>query len=239
MATTEVRILAIVGSSGRMGSEVARLADAAGLPRTEDVDAASVIVLALPHDAAREHLSELAGRSVIDLSGAVKRDGTGVYGLVESPAPGIWYGNPGCMAMGGILGVQHSGAHLDGPLHISAVGGASYAPRNQTGTMRIANRTLSHPHVAEIEQALGASVGSFVPVISYGTERGLVVTVSARGTVAPSGAAFDVESVVGTPGLLLRAEQHGEHLTLTVGLDNLTLPASNAVRLARSLLDAP
>ena len=169
-----------------------------------------MLALALPHDAAREHLRELAGRSVIDLSGAVKRDGTGVYGMVESPVPGTWYGNPGCMAMGVILGVRRCGAVLDGPLHITAIGGASYAPRDQTGTLRVANRTLSHPHVAEIERAVGAAIASFLPV----------------------------QSVVGTDAVVLRAEQHDEHLTLTVGLDNLTLPATNAVRLASLLLEA-
>ncbi len=229
-------MLTVRGASGRIGAEVLRLAALEKMPTTTDPEHASVTVLALPTDAARQALAGLEGHSVIDMSGAVKRDGTGIYGLGAHPQPGVWYGNPGCIAAAVILAIRRSGVQVNGPLHISAVGGSSYAPRGQDGVLRVARRLHEHPHVPEIEAAIGGSIASFVPIVSYGTERGLVVSVSGTGAVQAQGEPFDAQAVVGTDGLLLRAVQAGPHFTLTAAIDNLSFPAAHAVRMAQALI---
>ena len=194
-----------------------------------------MVAIALPLEPGRQALAGLAGRSVVDCSGAVKRDGTGVYGLGADPQRGRWYGNPGCIAGAVITGLRDAEVRVGGPVHITAVGGASYAPRGQSGTMRVARRQLDHPHVAEIA-ATGLEIASFTPVICYGTDRGLVVSISGIGSLVPQGDAFDVADIVGLDGLILRARQDGDHFALTVGIDNLTWPASRALELAYSLI---
>jgi len=229
-------LLTILGRTGRIGSEIARLADDASLPLTDELGEASIVAIALRVDVGRAALLSLRGRSVIDCSGAVKRDGTGIYSLdATRPLGGIWYGAPGCIAGATITALRTSGAAVQGPIHVTAVGGATYAPRGQSGTLRVARRLIEHPHVAEIESATGLTVASFVPIISYGTERGLVVTISGMGSVDPLGEPFDVASVIRTDGVLLRAEQGDGCFTLTVGIDNLTWPAAQVVRLAQAL----
>jgi N-acetyl-gamma-glutamylphosphate reductase len=219
-----------------MGREVLKCAQEAGLPLTLEDELASVLVLALPTDVARRRLEGLRGRSVVDLSGAVKQDGTGVYGLDADAMPGRWYGNPGCMAGAVIMGLRRCHAAPTGPLHITAVGGASYAHRDDEGQLRVANRWSSHPHVAEIEAYTRHRVGSFIPMVAYGTKRGLVVTVSAQGSATDGGGSFDIADVVGTSKLAWRATSQNRGFSLAVGVDNLTLPASFAVSLAQRLM---
>lgn len=229
-------MIAVLGSSGRIGSELVRLATERGLPLGE-VEAAAVVLLALPTAVARGRIDALEGRTVIDLSGAAKRDELGPYGLrVEEPSRGVVYGNPGCIAGAAICAVLDGRVEVEGPLHITAVGGASTAHRDQSGTVRVARRWRTHPHVAEIEAALGVPVASFVPMVAYGHERGLVVSVSGRGRAASSGTAFDVADVVGTSELRLRVEADERGFTAVAGIDNLTWPASQAIRLAERLL---
>lgn len=238
-----------------MGQELQRLAVAEGMALVSTAGEASVVIVSMPSDAVDEELldSLLQGRSVIDMSGASKRRGTACYGLLTEqgrlldgsvPRRGLCYGNPGCIAASVLVGLQRAGlvGQLDGSLHITAVGSASYAPPGQEGELRLARRLRSHPHVAEIETAQpGLRIASFAPVVSYGTPHGLLTVIS--GQLAEPGAVtsgepvpLDVKDVVGTAKVLHRLEQVDAAFTLAVVLDNLTFPAANAIALARSLL---
>ncbi len=73
-------------------------------------------------------------------------------------------------------------------------------------------------------------------MIAYGTDRGLLVTISGPGRVDPCGAPFDVACLVGTDRVLLRAVPTDGHFTLTVAIDNLTWPAAQVVQLAAALV---
>lgn len=238
-----------------MGQELQRLAVAEGIALVRTTEAASVVILSLPSDAVGERLRDpaLQGRSVIDMSGVAKRQGTSRYGLLTEqgrlldgsvPQRGLCYGNPGCMAGAVLVGLRQAGllGRLSGSLHITAVGGASYAPPGQEGEIRLARRLHSHPHVAEIEVAQpGLRIASFAPVVSYGTPNGLLAVISGQlaepGTVTSSEPVpLDVKDVVGTARVLHRLECVESAFTLAVALDNLTFPAANAIALARSLL---
>lgn len=238
-----------------MGQELERLAAADGLALVRTAEEASVVIVSLPSDAVNEALlgSLLQGRSVIDMSGAAKRMGTARYGLLSEggrlldgslPPRGLCYGNPGCIAASVLVGLERAGlvGELAGPVHVTAVGSASYAPPGQEGEIRLARRLRSHPHVAELEAARpGLRIASFAPVIAYGTPRGLLSVISGplaepvTGTVGEP-VPLDVKDVVGTAEVRFRLERVEAAFTLAVALDNLTFPAANAIALARSLL---
>lgn len=237
-----------------MGRVLQRLADEAGLVLVPTADEASVVIVSMPSDAVSAELLQtlLQGRSVIDMSGASKRAGIARYGLLlddgrlldgSIPARGLCYGNPGCIAASVLVGLQRAGLtdRLDGPLHITAVGSASYAPPDQEGKIRLARRLRTHPHVAEIEAARpGLRIASFAPVIVYDTPHGLLSVISGRlatplASTAGEPVALDVKDVVGTATLRYRFDVEGPEFTLAVALDNLTFPAANAITLARSL----
>jgi hypothetical protein len=237
-----------------MGQELVRLARAEGLPLVQTAEEASVVILSMPSDAVDAALIDsLLPRTVIDMSGASKRLGTARYGLLTEegrlldgsvPRPGVCYGNPGCIASSVLVGLQRAGliGKLTGALHVTAVGGASYAPPGQTGELRLARRLRTHPHVAEIEAAVpGLRLASFAPVVAYGTPSGLLSLISGQlaGAHAPphdKPAPLDVQDVVGTATVLHRLEVVDDTFTLAVALDNLVFPAANALALARSLL---
>jgi len=237
-----------------MGQELQRLAAAAGLALVPTADEASVVIVSMPSNAVSGELlgSLLPGRSVIDMSGTAKRMGTARYGLLTeegrlldgaAPPRGLLYGNPGCIAGSVLVGLLQAGlaGKLAGPLHITAVGSASYAPPGQEGEIRLARRLRAHPHVAEIEAARpGLRIGSFAPVIAYGTPHGLLTVISGELAEPAADAAdepvpLDVKDVVGTAEVRYRLEQAEAAFTLAVALDNLTFPAANAIALARSL----
>jgi N-acetyl-gamma-glutamylphosphate reductase len=244
----------ILGASGRMGRELVRLADEARLSVVASANDASVVIVAIPSDAVTESvLASLGeGRSVIDMSGTSKRLGLARYGLLldhgrlldrAAPERGACFGNPGCIAASVLVGLSRAGLldKLAGPLHVTAVGSASYAPPDQQGEIRLARRLHAHPHVAEIEAAHPAiRIASFAPVIAYGTPRGLLTVISgelATSVATPTeSVALDVKDVVGTAHVRYRLEVNGNSFTLAMTLDNLTFPAANAIELARSLV---
>jgi N-acetyl-gamma-glutamylphosphate reductase len=244
----------ILGASGRMGQELVRLADEAQLEMVPSANEASAVIVAIPSDAVTAELlaSLRDGRSVIDMSGASKRLGIARYGLLldhgrlldgTAPVRGACFGNPGCIAASVLVGLTRAGLadKLAGPVHVTAIGSASYAPPDQDGELRLARRLRAHPHVAEIEAAHPAiRIASFAPVIAYGTPRGLLTVIS--GELATSlttpmePIALDVKDVVGTAEMRYRLEVNGAAFTLAVALDNLTFPAANAIALARNLV---
>lgn len=258
----------VYGQRGRMGGEFTRLAAQAGLEITDRLGEAGVVVVSQGRQQARETIQGLQlkdGVTVIDLSGALKEDfNSCVYALLApdgrlfqngaKPCEGARFGNPGCMAGGVIVGLtkafERAGLSLSdvaGPIHVTAVGGAAVAPRDQDGQMRSGRRLGSaHPHVPEIEWALPTvRVGAFVPVISYAQERGLLITVSGMLKRSPGnlpeneGGALDVAEVIGTPEVhtRLNLEERGGTtvFTVTIALDNLTFPVENAVRVIQAL----
>lgn len=252
----------IAGANGRLGREVARHATSAGLTIADDQDAASVWMLALPRVVVEAELPRwTAGnqRAVIDLSGAFKAHGIGTYGLVAGPnllwggAPidaQLLFANPGCIASAVIAGLERSGLRpfVHGGLHVTAVTAGSAAAKTSSGTVRTGVRWWDHPHVAEIERATGLPCASFVPVVDYALDRGLVVTIS--GTLVASTAvvgdpdgSIDVAEVQHTAELRCQHRVHdhptlGRVFTVTAALDNLTFPAANAVELALRWLAA-
>lgn len=253
----------IAGVTGRLGSEVARLAAGAGFQVVDVPEQASVWMLALPRTVVEGALSRWTAPRrgvVIDLSGAFKARGVGTYALLAD-ATRVWSGasvgelcllaNPGCIASAVICGLARSGLQpfVAGGLHITAVTAGSAAGTATTGTMRPGHRWWDHPHVAEIERALDLPCASFVPVVDYGLERGIVATIC--GTARPEALALpaddehalDVAQVQGTAELRWqrRVREHpalGVTFSLVVALDNLTFPAANAVALATAWLAA-
>jgi len=252
----------ILGASGRLGGEVARLAAEAGLALTDSPERADAWALALPRAPAAEALAAAGARTVVDLSGVLKLAG-GRYGMLHpaasgrllsggAPVRGERYGNPGCIAGAVIRGVLDSGVAeaAPGTLHISAVASASAAARDQRGALRLGRRGLDHPHVAEIEAALGVEIASFAVVVAYGVARGVMVTVSGelsaatpatRDTPATGSQSgdLDVADALETDRVLHRLRVHGRRFTLVAALDNLTFPAANAVALLQAALGSP
>lgn len=253
----------IAGATGRVGREVARLVAAAGLTQVDAPGKATIWMLALPRtvvDAELAHWTAPRSAAVIDLSGAFKARGVGTYALLADPAH-VWAGEPvsahrlfanaGCIASAVIVGLTQSGLarHVTGGLHVTAVTAGSAAGATTAGTLRPGHRWWDHPHVAEIERAVGHPCASFVPLVDYGLARGIVATVSgtaaaaARTLPAAVGDEVDVAQVQQTAEVRWhrRVREHvtlGRMFTLTVALDNLTFPAANAVAVARQWLAA-
>lgn len=229
----------IHGRGGRLGGEVARLAERAGL---READGATVHLLALPWRVAGERLDALPGEhTIIDLSGALKARGTGRYGLLHGgrlldgglPRPGDRLANPGCMAGTIVHALLRTG--LRGELHASVTGGASMAGADGTG-LRTGGLWLDHPHATEIQRALpDVRLMSFTPVVAHAHGRGLVAVMSGCGHVAPCAGLVDTLEVVGTAEVRLRVDSAGGRVTIAAAADNLTSPAHNAVELVRLL----
>ncbi len=247
--------LHIIGARGRLGSEVARQAKRLGVPLADSLETADVVALAIPRRAAGELLDQGFGdQTVIDLSGALKDRREGRYALLTGellddgapPRAGDLLANPGCLASSVIVGLRRAGLSSQaprlGPVHITAVGGASMAGRDQRGGIRLARRGLTHPHVQEICRAVpGLVPGSFSPVVCYAQERGILAVISGRApqgdtTRSTGGDPPDVTQVLGTDAVHHHLTFTGDAFTLAVTLDNLTFPAANAARLAQLLM---
>jgi N-acetyl-gamma-glutamylphosphate reductase len=237
----------IHGAGGRLGREVARQAERAGLVQD---DGAPVHLIAVPWRVAGERIDTLpAGDTVIDLSGVLKHRRQGRYGLLVGgdrlvdggrPRRGDRLANPGCMAGAVILGLHQTGLteHILGPVQVTVVGGRAMASRGATGVLRPGRKWRDHPHVREIEGATGLTIASFVPTVAFGHGRGLLAIVTGTlGEGAPPArpAEVDVSAVLDTEDLALRWDQHGRDFTLAVAADNLSLPAAHAVRLAMAV----
>jgi len=142
-----------------------------------------------------------------------------------------------------IVGLQQAGLSraLRGPLHVSAVGGASTAHKSQRGGLRLARRLTDHPHADEVTRALpGARVASFALMVAYAQSGGILATVS--GTCDPAVPldagqdTLDVDDVLGTPRVAHRVVRDGAAFTLAAALDNIVFPVENAARLVCALL---
>ncbi|MBA3461121.1 MAG: hypothetical protein H0T46_14245 [Deltaproteobacteria bacterium] len=260
-----MRSVFIAGARGRIGRELVRLAQAADLALVDVPEAAAVCFLALPRTVVEKELQQWTApasreQAVIDLSGAFKIHGVGNYGLVMGPRQ-LWGGiaiedarlfaNPGCIASAVICGLQRSGVKpsMRAGLHVTAVTAGSAAKTSTSGTVRTGLRWWDHPHVAEIESATGLACASFIPVVDYALERGIIATIS--GTLEPDAPglgdaaeqSIDVAEVQHTAELRWHRRLHthpslGTTFAVTAALDNLTFPAANAVRLACEWLTA-
>lgn len=253
----------IAGVTGRVGQAVADQARGLGLTLVDDPAAAAAWFLARPRTVIEAELARWTAPGaavVVDLSGAFKARGLGTYALLAD-ATHVWGGrrieearlfaNPGCIASAVIVGLTQSGLarHVTGGLHVTAVTAGSAAGATTAGTLRPGHRWWDHPHVEEIERAVGHSCASFAPLVDYGLVRGIVATVSgtaadaARTLPAVVGDEVDVAQVQQTAEVRWhrRVREHatlGVTFTVTVALDNLTFPAANAVAVARQWLAA-
>lgn len=253
----------IAGAGGRVGRAVAAQAAAVGLEIAASPDGAAAWLIALPRTVVEGDLAHwTAARdvAVVDLSGAFKARGVGSYALLaddrcvwsgEPIGAGRLFANPGCIAGAVIAGLTQSGlrAHVAGGLHVTAVTAGSAAKAATRGTVRTGHLWWAHPHVAEIEQALGLACASFVPVVDYGLTTGIIATISgAAGSEAlalpgDGGEAIDVAQVQGSAALRWhrRVYAHptlGVTFTVVVAVDNLVFPAANAVAVAAEWLAA-
>lgn len=241
----------IHGSSGRLGTEVARRAAEAELTICAEPQAADCWVLAVPTAVAPDLIEAAAGRTVIDLSGALKQrkegrlawlDGEGLLLDGQPPRHGDRLANPGCFAGSVIVGMTQARlvGTLRGAVHVAAVGGRSTAHKSQEGGLRLARRLLDHPHADEVMASLpGVTVDSFSLMVAYQQPHGILSVISGRceaGAVTVAGVeALEVGDVLGTPEVRHRLQRDGERFTLGVVLDNIVFPAENAVRLVRAL----
>lgn len=242
-----------------------RLAEAADLALVDDPKAAAVWFLALPRTVVEKELQQWTApgsreQAVIDLSGAFKVQGVGAYGFVVGPGK-LWGGiaieearlfaNPGCIASAVICGLERSGVKpsMRAGLHVTAVTAGSAAKTSTTGTVRTGVRWWDHPHVGEIERATGLPCASFIPVVDYSLNRGIIATISgglesdALGLGDTAEESIDVAEVQHTAELRWHRRLHahpslGATFAVTAALDNLTFPAANAVRLACEWLTA-
>lgn len=253
----------IAGAGGRVGRAVAARAGAVGLEVAASPDAAAAWLIALPRtivEADLAHWTAARDVAVVDLSGAFKARGVGSYALLaddrcvwsgEPVGAGRLFANPGCIAGAVIAGLTQSGlrAHVTGGVHVTAVTAGSAAKTSTRGTVRTERLWWAHPHVAEIEQALGLACASFVPVVDYGLTTGIVATISgaaraeALALPADAGEAIDVAQVQDTAALRWhrRVRAHptlGVAFTVVVAVDNLVFPAANAVAVAAAWLAA-
>ena len=211
-------------------------------------------VLAVPSDVADGCLSAAGDRTVIDMSGALKRSGRGRYGLVREgrlldggvPRRGDRLANPGCFASSVIVGLHNANlaepGAIVGPIQVVAVGGASTAHRSQQGGIRLARRQLDHPHVAEIQQTVPDLILSqFSLMVAYAQPHGILTVI--RGSLSttarpePGKPAVDVNDVVDSAVVVHSLVRNTDSFTLGVALCNLTFPAANAVKLLDSLPD--
>ncbi len=246
----------IQGKRGSIGRDLAELATNSDIELCDDPQDAEFVALCVPAHAAQDILDAKTHRDrvVIDFSGAAKRSRIGQYGLMLSSSE-PWdpnlncnervFGNPGCIASAVIKGLHVSGIKDQNPREISvfAVGGSSYAHEISPSEIRLAKRLIEHPHVTEIETALGGitRVRSFMPAVSGGVERGLLVGVTGKVESivgANKGVAeLGVQDVSETAALKHRLETReaagGYEFSLGVVIDNLRFVTQNAVDLMR------
>ncbi len=246
----------IEGKRGNIGRDLAELATESGVELCQNPQDAEFVALCVPAHAAQDILDAKTHRDrvVIDFSGAAKRSRIGQYGLMlRGSEP--WdsnlnrharvFGNPGCIASAVIKGLHVSGIKDQNPREISvfAVGGSSYAHEISPSEIRLAKRLIEHPHVTEIETALGGitRVRSFMPAVSGGVERGLLVGVTgkvesivgANKGVAELGVQDVSETAVLKHRLETREAAGGYEFSLGVVIDNLRFVTQNAVDLMR------
>lgn len=254
--------LHIVGSRGKLGRDLGKIARLGGIDIHQDPDFADYIALCTPSHIASENLKDNAykGKTIIDLSGAAKKEGVGQYGLMtDSDTP--WkrdfdphsdiYSNPGCIAGAVIKGLGLAGLKgISQPeaLHIVSIGGQTHAADTLVDDITLARRLHEHPHVREIEEAFQDTlrVASFMPTICD-TPQGLLVTVSGstkRGEqtqLHPGYEQLSVSDATGTNTVRHRLEvREGRKkgkidFSLGIAIDNLRFVSHNAVHLIKYL----
>lgn len=243
----------IDGKRGNIGTDLAEAARLEGVELCEQVADAEFVALCVPSHIAEDRLVSdvYEQKTVVDFSGAAKRRRLGHYGLMLGPSR-PWdeqfdvtsrvFGNPGCIASAVLLGLRKSRALEWSPEEISvfAIGGKSYVHDIDDNEIRLANRLIAHPHVTEINTALqgNTQVTSFMPTVTSGVERGLLVGVSGR---LRSGRLdqlnfgdnnLSVSDVAGTDHIQHRLElQPDGHFSLGVVIDNLRFVTKNALNL--------
>ncbi len=249
----------IEGKRGNIGRDLALAAQQENIQLCEQAQDAEFIALCIPAAAAQDRLSstELRDKIIIDFSGASKRNKIGQYGLMLSNSE-PWdqdfdpharvFGNPGCIASAVLRGMDTSGIRKQCPNEVSifAVGGSSYAHDIDNQEIRLAKRLIEHPHVPEIATALGGltKIASFMPAISGGVDRGLLVGIS--GSIASAEMlnhgqpSICVSEVAQTANLRHRLEinpqPNGYNFSLAVAIDNLRFVTKNAVDLMKLIV---
>lgn len=243
----------IDGKRGNIGTDLAEVASLEKIELCEQVEDADFVALCVPSHVAEEKLASdiYDQKTVIDFSGAAKRKRIGQYGLMLGSSRS-WdeqfdvtsrvFGNPGCIASAVLLGLRRSRTLEWTPEEVSvfAVGGKSYVHDIDDNEIRLANRLIAHPHVTEINTALPEStrVTSFMPTVTSGVERGLLVGVSGRlrsgrlDQLNFGASNVSVRDVAGSDQIQHRLEvQTDGHFSLAVVIDNLRFVTRNALNL--------
>lgn len=254
----------IYGASGRIGHAFEQHLKSMDIQTDTEAEDADVIGLCVPSVVGSTLLGELTESNalIVDFSGASKRANIGSYGLLNESGE-LWlptqnphetiFGNPGCIASAVIKGIEAAGIleSLAGDLQVTAVGGQSYIYQGApAGSIRKGNRTLDHPHVAEIEEALEAkdiTVTHFSTIISDQIPHGLVVTISGKlkpgsDIVGQGDPVVNADTVLGTDRLNYNLAQHQvdnkDYFTLSVAIDNIEYVASSAAKLIDLVLNS-
>lgn len=251
--------LYIQGAGGSIGTDLRKALPGSTIEQVPTPNDADFIALCVPSNVAGEMLDQnrFSDKVIIDFSGAAKRKRLGQYGLMldhQTPWQNAFnkdthvYGNPGCIASAAILGMYHAGLTNQQPseVAIASVGGTSHAHTVDDNEIKLSKRLRTHPHVAEIQTALGGitKVTSFMPLISGGIDKGLLVSVSGK-TLQSTGynlgtTEISTSSVVGTDAVQHRLELNtygsgyapdGFEFSLAVAIDNLRLVTKNAIKL--------
>ena len=248
--------LLIAGKGGKLGRDLGALCALQDIPTTMNLDDAAYLAICTPSHVASEILASPTTEhtTIIDLSGAAKRDKLGSYGLMKTDSE-PWqqdfdvqshvFGNPGCIASAVILGLHAAGIQptdIKSKLSVVSVGGRSHTTTIYQDDLRFARRQLDHPHVAEIEKAYDKKIeiASFMPVICD-VPSGLLVSVSGtlrkRSHYNEGISDLSARDVVGTDALLhkLSIESNPQSgnadFSLGVAIDNVRFVTANALRL--------
>jgi N-acetyl-gamma-glutamyl-phosphate reductase len=191
--------------------------------RREALNAADIVILCLPDDAAREAVSliENAHTRVIDASSAHRTAPGWIYGFPEiagadAVAGAMRVSNPGCYATGFVALVaplvQAGIIAGDARLSCNAVSGYSGGGKAMIAEFQSANppawRTyalsLAHKHVAEMQRHCGLiDPPLFAPSVAN-TYRGMVVDVPLFGIDADAARAALAAAYAGSPIVGLR-----------------------------------
>lgn len=256
--TSKEIALHIVGSNGKLGEDLGRLATDSGIRLELDPAAADFVAICTPSHVAQSVLGENAYKNkiMIDLSGAAKQNHSGQYGLMRedgtpwdnefNPSSDL-YTNPGCIASAVIMGLGKAGLTnelLPQSLDIFSVGGQTHAPAVEQDELKLARRLNSHPHVDEIEQAFDYDlrINSFMPSVCD-ISSGLLVAAHGKTMYKPDlnqgSERLTVSDVVDTDLIKHRLEipdrdaVEGELVDFSLGVvvDNLRFVTKNAVLL--------
>lgn len=149
------------------------------------------IFLALPDGESEEYLSQLRGRKVKVIDHSLDNRGQWIYGLPEIFRGEILGASevamPGCWPTAIILGLyplkgRVKWATVSG---ISGISGTGEKKVSQEDNIIKYKEGRKHPHIPEIERAVGFNNLIFSPAVDENTFRGLVTTVTALTDFCP------------------------------------------------------